>query len=695
VAGASLDTASETGGQQSISPARPQVNSRGAALTEHIVAENKPGLKALLMGNEAIARGAIEGGVRVSTSYPGTPASEIMETLSSAAKDLGFYAEWSVNETVAFEVAAGASLFNVRSFCSMKNAGLNLCMDMLTTLVYGGVRGGMVIVVADDPGARTSSNEQDQRFAASWAEIPCLEPSNQQEAKDMVRDAFDISERTELPVMVRSVARISHSLGDVTLGKIPPSSRKVVFDKHWKLPFRWNVYGPPSTHSKHVWLHTKLSIAKKLSEESPYNSLELLKGAKLGVIASGVAAAYVKEALRWLELEDKFSFLKIGFSHPLPEKKVARILKKARRILIVEDGDPFIENQVRIIAKDFAPNVEILGKNRSNPLFEPYGELDPDMVASAVAKCAGVKVKAITPIRKHVKEEITKLIVPRSSAFCAGCPHIGTYWGLRMALHRVGGKFPIIHGDIGCYEMAGYGLFAKDIESSDSIESVKYPADSPYELLDTLYVMGAGIGLAQGTDHAGYTDGRVVAVAGDSTFFHACIPGLINAVFNKAKLTYVIFDNRWTAMTGHQPHPGTGVTALGESTFEAKIEDICKACGVEYVKVVDAYNPREVQNVLVEALQQPSVSVVISRGECGQVWQRADRKKGIKKLPYEVELEKCNGCRLCVQMGCPAITFDPDTKKAGVDDLLCTACGLCAAVCPFRALSQPMEVAQT
>jgi indolepyruvate ferredoxin oxidoreductase alpha subunit len=242
--------------------------------------------------------------------------------------------------------------------------------------------------------------------------------------------------------------------------------------------------------------------------------------------------------------------------------------------------------------------------------------------------------------------------------------------------------------------MAGYGLFAKDIQPSYSTGSVNYEIESPYEMLDTLYIMGSGIGLAQGTYHAGYTNGRVVAIAGDSTFFHACLPGLVNAVYNKAKFTFVIVDNIWTAMTGHQPHPGTGLTAMGQLTTQGKIEDICKACGVEYVKVVDAYNPREVQNALVEALQQPSVSVVISRGECAQVWQRAKRKKGIKMIPYNIDLEKCNGCRLCVQMGCPAITFDPEAKKAGIYAPLCTACGLCAAVCPFKAFSQPIEVTQ-
>jgi indolepyruvate ferredoxin oxidoreductase alpha subunit len=658
-------------------------------MTSHVVARDEPGLRVLLMGNEAIARGAIEGGAKVAASYPGTPASEIMETLCAAARDLGFYAEWSVNEKVAFEVAAGAALSNVRSFCSMKNAGLNWCMDMLTTIVYGGVRAGMVIVVADDPGARTSSNEQDQRFAASWAEIPCLEPSDQQEAKDMVRDAFEISERTELPVIVRSVARISHSLGDVTLGKISPPSKKVVFDKHWKLPFRWNVYGPPSTHSRHVWLHTRLPIAKRLSEQSPYNVLKLRNGAEMGIIASGVGAAYVTEALRWLGLENKVNFLKIGVSHPLPERKVAKLLQRSNRILVVEDGDPFVENQVRIIAKDVAPKLKIQGKARANTLLEPYGELDADMVTLAVAKFADTKWKTVATSRKKLKDDASSLVIPRSSAFCAGCPHIGTYWALRMALHRVGGKVPVIHGDMGCYEMAGYGVFAKSLEPSYSSESVKYPVDSPYEMLDSLYIMGAGIGLAQGTYHAGYTDGKVIAVAGDSTFFHACLPGLVNAVYNKAKLTFVIMDNHWTAMTGHQPHPGTGVTALGEPTKEGNIEDICKSFGVEYVRVVDAYNPREVQNTLVEALQQPSVSVVISRGECAQIWQRTKKKQGTPIVPLKVDLEKCNGCKLCVQMGCPAITFEPRTNKAGIDSLLCTACGLCAAVCPFRAFYQP------
>jgi indolepyruvate ferredoxin oxidoreductase alpha subunit len=657
----------------------------------HVVAVDKPGSTVLLMGNEAIARGAIEGGVRVAASYPGTPASEIMETLASTAKDLGFYAEWSVNEKVAFEVVAGAALVGSRAFCSMKNAGVNWCMDMLLTMVYGGVRGGMVLAVADDPGARTSSNEQDSRIAAAWAEIPCLEPSDQQEAKDMVREAFDISEKTELPVMVRSVARISHSLGDVVLGKVVEPNKKTAFDKHWKLPFRWNVYGPPSTHSKHVWLHSRIPISKKISESSRFNALKLAKRSSVGIIAVGVAAAYVDEALRWLGRRDQVSFLKIGFSHPLAERKVRSLLAKVASVLIVEDGDPFVENQVRIIAKDAAPRVQIRGKTREGPLLEPYGELSPDAVLSGMSKFLRVALPGPAKHAGQVKEVASRAIIPRSSAFCAGCPHIGTYWGLRMALHRVGGKVPVIHGDIGCYEMAGYGVFAKEVKPSFSLESTKYITDSPYDMLDSLYVMGSGIGLSQGTYHAGYDDGRIVAVAGDSTFFHACMPSLLNAVWNKSRVTFLIMDNSWTAMTGHQPNPVTGMTAIGESAQKASIEEVCRAFGIEYVKVVNAYDPREVQSTLVEALQQPSVSVVVSRGECAQVWQRRNRKAGEKIVPYYVDLRKCNGCTLCVQMGCPAITFDSSTKRAGVDLSLCSGCGICAVVCPFRAFLPQTE----
>lgn len=656
--------------------------------SKHVVGMKKPGLKVLLTGNEAIARGAIEAGTQVAASYPGTPASEIMETLLAVADDLGLHAEWSTNEKVAFEVAAGAAIVGCRGFCSMKNAGVNWCMDMLCTITYGGIRGGLVLVVADDPGARTSSNAQDLRFAAVSAETVCLEPSDQQEAKDMTKQALQISEKLELPVIVRSVARISHSLGDVTFGEIEKKKSTAVFNKHWKIPFRWNVYGPPSTHSKHVWLHSRMPIIKQVAEDSNFNNLEL-KDTEVGIIASGIAAAYVKEILNQLGVKEKVSFLKIGVSYPIPENKTAELLKHAKKVAVIEEGEPFVELQVRALAKDIAPHVEIYGKSKESLLPLP-AELNPEIVTNAVTKFLGITLEPISSKRQELKTKIGDLVVPRSSTFCAGCPHIGTWWAIKTALRnkKIAGEVPIINGDIGCYELAGYGLFAKKLKPSFFEQSICYKTDNPYELIDTNYIMGGGIGLSQGMHHAGYKNGRILAVAGDSTFFHACIPALINAVFNKAKLTFIIMDNSWTAMTGHQPHPGTGITGVGESTKALKIEEICKACGVDFVKTVDSYNLKETIEAVREALQHPSIAVVVSRRLCAQVWQREMRRKRVEPELFAVDYEKCVGCKLCIQLGCPALMFDEEKKKAEIDPLLCIGCGVCPQVCAVQAITK-------
>ncbi len=658
-------------------------------MATHIVGRDAPGFRALLMGNEAIARGAVEAGVQVATSYPGTPASEIMETLASVAKEQGFYAEWSVNEKVAFEVAGGAALVGCRSFCSMKNAGLNWCMDMLCTITYGGVRGGFVIAVADDPSARTSSNEQDTRFAAISAEIPCLEPSDQQEAKDMTKRAFDISEELELPVMVRSVARISHSLGDVTFEERKKNLPTPFFDKHWKVPFRWNVYGPPSTHSKHEWLRSRWPLAKKIADNLEFNKVEWGEDKEYGVITSGIAYAYAKETLKALGVKDKVSLLKIGTSYPIPEERTKELLKGVKKVLILEEGEPLVETQVRALAKDVTPDVEIYGKTRKG-MVPPLGEFTPDKVKAVFTRFLGIKPEVKDPERARIKEEASSIVAPRSSAFCAGCPHIGTWWAIKTALanRKIAGDIPIINGDIGCYELAGYGLFAKDLKPSFSTKSVRYKTDNPYELIDTNYIMGGGIGLSQGMWHAGYKDGTIITVAGDSTFFHACIPALINAVWNKARVAFVIMDNSWTAMTGHQPHPGTGVTATGEPANSLRIADICKACGVEYVRVVDPYNIKETIDAVKEALQQPSVSVVVARQLCAQQSIRGMRRRKILPELYAVNADKCVGCKICVQIGCPAIIFKEETRKAAIDPILCMGCGMCQQVCNVGAIAK-------
>ncbi len=651
------------------------------AIADTIV-EDAPGKRVLLMGNEAIARGAIEAGVKVAASYPGTPASEILETLAIAAPKLGFYAEWSTNEKVAFEVAAGAAITGVRSITSMKNAGLNWTMDMFMTLVYGGVRGGFLIAVADDPDAHYSSNEQDTRFAAYYGEIPCLEPSNAQEAKEMARYSFELSEQIELPVFLRSVTRISHASGDVELGKIEKLDRKPVFDKHWKMPWRWDVYGPPSPVNKHGWLHGQMPKIKEIVEKLPWNKLDLGKGQTLGVIASGIGASYAIDAIKLLGLDGKIAFLKIGTPTPLPEKLVGSLLKAVKTVLVVEEGEPLVELQVKVLAKDLKPDIEILGRLTGD--MPQVGEINIDVAANAISKLAGEKAVVDEQVER-AREDIKKIVAPRSSTLCAGCPHLGTYWALKRAMWRAGGKVPIVNGDIGCYEQGGYGIAGKEYKPSFSTESVRYKIEAPYETLDTNYIMGGGVGLVQGEFRAGYNDGQLIAVAGDSTFFHACLPAIVNAVYNKSKGLFIVMDNSWTAMTGHQPNPVTGITAMGNEAKMLCIEDVAKSLGVEFVRATDSFDLKATQAAIEEGLKSDKFAIIVSRGVCTLQAMRLKQYAGKKTT---LDKDTCTGCKLCVSLGCPAITFSVEENKAGIDPIICVGCGICAQVCPVNAIKE-------
>ncbi|MEO3993965.1 MAG: thiamine pyrophosphate-dependent enzyme [Desulfurococcaceae archaeon TW002] len=671
----------------------------------HIVGLDKPGSRFLLQGNEAVARGALEGGVQVATGYPGTPSSEVIETLAEIAKDYGIYVEWSINEKVAFDVAVGAASVGARAIVTAKNAGVNWYMDMFATVVYGGLPGGLVVYAADDPGAFYSSTEQDTRPLAKNVGVLILEPADQGESKEMVKLGFDYSEKFELPVFVRSVTRISHSSGDVLYGEIRKEKNKVFFNRHYRLPFRYNVYGPykykgeTGPSAKHAWQLERLDEIREFVEEVPFNQVEE-GNSDIGIIASGIGYSYVKDALARLDSSVNPWVFKIGTPYPLPAKKLSEFLRGLKKVLVVEEGDPLVEDQIKALSKDCCPAIKVLG--RGSGTIRSFGELGLAQVLKAVSDLVDTKSYEIDSERRNIKAEIKKILAPRSSMMCAGCPHLGTYWVLRFALHKILSKYRdrfkgawIVNGDIGCYEMGGYGLFAKEIEPQKEKITRRINIDNPYEILDTNYIMGGGIGIAQGQYHAGYRDGPIVAVAGDSTFFHACMPALLNATYNKAAITFLVLDNSWTAMTGHQPAPTTGITATGSPSNIYRIEEAAKALGVDDVWVVDPYNLKNAEEALLEAIDKTvnenKTTLVIFRRECALQVVRRLTREGKMITSYFVDTAKCVGCRLCVQLGCPAIGWDKNSRKAFIDPTLCVSCSLCAQVCPVKAIKPSTE----
>lgn len=600
--------------------------------------------RALLSGNEAIARGAIEAGVRVAASYPGTPATEVLESLASVAKELGIHAEWSVNEKLAFEVAAGASLSGVRAIVSMKHVGMNVAADPLMTLNYTGVVGGFLLVTGDDPFAHSSQNEQDSRYYARMAKMPCIEPSSPQEALEMAREAFEISEKLQAPIMLRSTTRVSHVKQSVSLGSISKERRKASFVHD---PRRFVSVGAIA-RELHKKLNVKLVEMQRVSNESRFNRLELKGSAKLGIIASGVSWGYVKDALDVLNQRQKISLLKIGFAFPLPDALIRKMLKKVKHVLVVEELEPFIEEHVKRLAAETNCKVEILGK----ALLPREGEFSTGKVAIAIAKILG---KSYTFRNAALLKKAGKILPRRPPILCPGCPHRATFYAIKKAAPGA-----VVTGDIGCYSLGG---------------------PTPGEQVEDILCMGAGLGVAQGAYHAG-EGRRIIAPIGDSTFLHAGMPSLLNAVHNKARVTLVIMDNSATAMTGFQPHPATGVTATGEKWNGVRLEEIVKALGVEFIEITDPYNLEETTQKIKMALECEGVSVVISR----QICMLLARRQGIKRTPFAIDQEKCTLCFACVRYGCPAIIRSRD--KVEIELAFCTGCGCCVQVCKFGAISE-------
>ena len=573
-------------------------------------------MKKLLSGNEAIARGAYESAVSVSAGYPGTPSTEILETIASEYPDI--YAEWAPNEKVAFEVGMGASFAGGRALVTMKHVGVNVAADPLFTLAYTGVRGGFVLISADDPGMHSSQNEQDNRNYAPFAKIPLLEPSDSQEAKDFVKEAFHISEQFDVPVIVRTTTRIAHAESLVEFGEVDNIEKPSGFARD----LQKYVMIPAHARQRHVIVEERLKKLQAFSEETPLQKVEF-RDDKIGVITSGVSYQYTREVL------PNSSILKLGMTYPLPESLIKNFASKVQEFYVVEELDPFLENQIKEMG------ISVKGLNRR------LGELSPDILAEFF-------------LNKKVENILPEMKLPgRPPAMCPGCPH-------RSVFHILKKKKLTVTGDIGCYTLSVL---------------------PPLEIMDTCVCMGASIGAAMGVEKATKRSDNVVAVIGDSTFVHSGITGLVDMIYNKSKGTLIILDNETTAMTGRQDHPATGRTLMGEETVRLNLFELAKTLGVEYVRYVDPYNLDELDSVIEEAVKLDKLAVVITNRQCVLL------KREVSPKLAEVKYDVCKGCGLCLRIGCPAMSrVSAKDKKVKIDSLLCNGCMVCAQICRQKAM---------
>jgi len=628
------------------------------------IAENNPGRVALLMGNEAIARGALEAGVKVCAAYPGNPSSEIIGTLATVAEEMGLHVEWSINEKVALEVAAAASLAGLRGLCAMKQNGLNVASDFLLNLNLTGCRGGLVVVVADDPSGISSSNEEDSRIFAKLGDLPLMEPASFQEAKEMTREAFNLSERLSLPVLLRSVTRISHARGNVTFEELPRSFKKPEFD----LSKPWSAFPAIPNHKI---LHERLQKAKEIFEKSSFNFYRGPEKPDLIIITSGSGYLYSFEAVNNLKVEERVGILKIGTSWPLPEEFVLKHLRKSENFLFVEEVDPFLENNVKEL---FAQNCFDLGMKRffgkANRMIPDVGELSPEIVHSAIQTFLKVKfISRPEDYSRKAHEAVVEMVPPRAHGFCAGCPHRATYWAIKTAL-ALDGRDGFVLGDIGCYSL-GMG-------------------PSGFSQMKTLHAMGSGTGLACGfgqLERFGMEQ-PVVAVCGDSTFYHAAMPALANARYNGANFLLLLLDNSATAMTGFQPHPGTGFTATGRVAPVIDLKAVCEVFGSQ-VEVVDPFDlEATVEAVLRLISAERGVKVLILKRECALVSGKRQRRVFQMEVDQERCLGEACGCnRLCTRIfRCPGLMWDQKRGKVRIDEAICNGCGVCAEICPASAI---------
>ena len=620
----------------------------------HKLLNDSPGEKVMLLGNEAIARGAVEAGVAFATTYPGTPSSEISLNLFQMSQESDLYFEYSTNEKVALEVAAAAANSGLRTFCMMKHVGVNVAADPLMTLAYVGVTGGMVILSADDPAMFSSQNEQDNRYYAKFGGLPMLEPSSVAEAKEMIKYAFELSESLGQPVLLRTTTRINHSNAFVTFGEIQKPQTKGRFIKD---PHRC-VTVPVVSRGLHVKLLDKLEKATDMADVSPFNFVQ--GSGKFGVITNGVSFHYAEDAVKDLGIEDKARILRLGFTNPLPETLIKTFLKECDRVLVIEEGEPFMEEAVKAFGQEEGIVIPINGKfkgskskgEKTKNLFSRLSEYDPAMVREKIADYFGIEY---APVEKMDNTDIPEIAM-RPPNLCSGCSHRATFYEVKQAAKDMDVIYPT---DIGCYTL---GFMP------------------PLSMGDFVVCMGSSVSTSCGFSRA--TDQKVVSFIGDSTFFHSGITGLVNAVFNKHNFTLVILENDITAMTGHQPHPGVDMERFGLDTFgRVNIEKLVRALGVEHVSIVKPFKVKKSIETIKEALEFKGVSVIISQEPC-ILYAKSIKLKTPR--PFVVT-DKCTDHKECINgIACPSFYIEEGRVKIDADT--CVGCALCAQICPENAI---------
>ncbi len=575
-------------------------------------------MKKLLLGNAAVARGAYEAGVNVVASYPGTPSTEITEEI---AKFDEIYAEWSPNEKVAAEVAIGASIGGARAMSCMKHVGLNVMADPVFTVSYTGVGGGLVFCVADDPGMHSSQNEQDSRHYAEAAKIPMLEPSDSSECKEFTKLAFSLSEKFDTPFFIRLSTRVSHSQSLVEINE-----REEVAIKDYEKNIPKYVMMPANAVKRHVFVEERMKTLAEFAEATELNSVED-NGSDIGIITSGIAYEYAKEALG-----ENADYLKLGMVYPLPRVKISDFAKRHKKVYIVEELDPVIENFARAVG------AEVIGKE----IFTLLGEYTPNMIRSAILG---------TPAPKSISAD--EPIPVRPPVMCAGCPHRGTFYVLK----KLG---LVVSGDIGCYTLG---------------------AVAPLASVDTTICMGASVSAALGMAKARGPEfnKKLVSVIGDSTFMHSGITGLVDIVYNKGNNTVIILDNSITGMTGHQDNPTTGKTIKGEPTKQVDLIKLCEAVGIEHVTVCDPFDIKTFEAVVKREAERDEPSVIIAQRPCALL-------KTVKYTGKCKITDNCKKCKICMKLGCPAISVKDG--EVVIDAAQCNGCGLCVNVCPFGAIEK-------